>query len=243
MSHDGPTQVGETVVKLQTLNIPEHLVGKDETDQETVYARLRHAIMIGIIAPGTHLTVRGLADAMGLSPTPIREAVRRLSSESAIEMLPNRRMSVPMMTLDRFEELVALKIALEVHAAERALPYISDIVIDQMRLLDDDMDQAILDEEIDTLTVLNQKFHRLLYRANPSQVTLPAIESVWLQLGPFQRQVVKRVTEFYKIDRHKEILSALRSRNVAALASAIESDIREGIGRSGRHRLTSTTEG
>ncbi len=230
------------MVKLQTLNIPEHLGDADATDQESVYVRLRHSIMIGTIAPGTHLTMRGLADAMGLSPTPIREAVRRLSSEGAIEMLPNRRMTVPAMTLDRFEELVALKIALEVHAAERALPYISDIVIEQMRKLDDDMDQALIDEHIDTLTILNQEFHRMLYQVNPNQVSVPAIESVWLQLGPFQRQVVKRVNEFYKIDRHKEILSALRSRNVASLVSAIESDIREGIGRSGRRLLTSSPE-
>jgi DNA-binding GntR family transcriptional regulator len=94
------------------------------------------------------------------------------------------------------------------------------------------------EERIDDLTVLNQKFHRKLYSVNPNQVSVPAIESVWLQLGPFQRQVVTHVKEFYKIDRHKEILSALQSRDVASLVIAIESDIREGISRSGRRLLT-----
>lgn len=229
--------------EIETLNIPELKVGEDTTVQDSVYARLRNAIMIGTIEPGTHLTMRGLAEAMGLSPTPVREAVRRLSSENAIEILPNRRMTVPEMTLGRFEELVALRIVLETHAAERSLPYVSDIIIQQLQSLDDDMDQALRDEALDQLTILNLEFHRVLYSINPNQVSLPAIESVWLQLGPFQRQVVKRVNEFYKIDRHKEILSALRSRNVAALLIATESDIREGISRSGRSLLTRKSEG
>lgn len=224
------------------LNIPALPIGEDRTDQESVYARLRNAIMIGTIEPGSHLTMRGLATAMGLSPTPIREAVRRLNSENAIEILPNRRMVVPEMTLGRFEELVALRITLEVHAAERALPYISDIIIGKMQVLDDEMDDALAEEQLEKLTILNQKFHRMLYAANPHQMTLPAIESVWLQLGPFQRQVVKRVKEFYIIDRHKEILAALRSRNLASLVVAIESDIREGISRSGRRLLTQMPE-
>lgn len=226
------------MVKTKKLEVPEKPHGKDRTTQEFVYSRLRHAIMIGAIEPGTNLTMRGLAEAMDLSPTPIREAVRRLSSENAIEILPNRRMCVPKMTLGRFEELVALRSVLEVHAAVRALPYISDIMIEKLKSLDDKMDLAVAAGDHDNLTVLNQEFHRALYSANPNQVSTPVIESVWLQLGPFQRQVVERVSEFYKVDRHKEILSALRTRDAAALAKASEGDVRDGIGRRGRQVLT-----
>ncbi|WP_241963036.1 GntR family transcriptional regulator [Thalassorhabdomicrobium marinisediminis] len=226
----------------ETLDIPLSPMAQGATEQEAVYARLRHGIMIGTIAPGTTLTMRGLAETLGVSPTPVREAVRRLGSENAIQMLPNRRMTIPMMTLGRFEELVALRVALEVHAAERALPYVSDIMIDQLEALDLQMDRAMGEERHDDLTLLNQDFHRQLYSANPHQVSIPAIESVWLQLGPFQRQVVKNVKEFYVIDRHKEIVAALRSRDVAALVGAIDSDIREGISRSGRRVLEQMRE-
>lgn len=229
---------GDPLADSQQLNIPEISIGADVTDQEAVYMRLRHAIMVGAIEPGTQLTMRGLADAMGLSPTPIREAVRRLSSENAIEILPNRRMAVPQMTLGRFEELVSLRSVLEGHAAERSVPYISNVVIDDMQRIDEEMDQALIDEDHDALTLLNQQFHRRLYLVNPDQVSVPAIESVWLQLGPFQRQVVKRVSEFYKVDRHKEIIAALRSRDVAALVSATENDIQEGISENGRLLLS-----
>lgn len=224
--------------KDQNLIIPEFGSDKDLTTQEYVYERLRHAIMIGAIRPGTTLTMRGLAEALKLSPTPIREAVRRLSSEHAIEVMQNRRMTVPRMTLGRFEELVALRVALEVHSAERALPYISDIIIDRMRSIDDAMDAEIEENNLDGLTILNQEFHRTLYTVNPNQVSMPVIESVWLQLGPFQRQVIEQLKEYYLVDRHKEILAALRTRDAAALVVATESDIREGMSRNGRRLLT-----
>ncbi|MGB7286551.1 MAG: GntR family transcriptional regulator [Salaquimonas sp.] len=226
------------MTKHQKLEIPDIPYGEDRTTQEYVYTRLRYAIMIGAISPGTKLTMRGLADAMELSPTPIREAVRRLSSEHAIEILHNRRIFVPNMTLGRFEELVALRTTLEIHAAERSLPYVSDIIIEKMISIDQKMDEDIADRDFDSLTIQNQKFHRTLYETNPNQVSMPAIESVWLQLGPFQRQVIENHKEFYKVDRHKEILMALRSRDAAALIIATESDIREGMSRSGRQMLT-----
>lgn len=226
------------MAKCKKLDIPEVAVDPDLTTQEQVYARLRYTVMIGAIPPDTHLTMRGLAEAMQLSPTPIREAVRRLSTEHAIKVLQNRRMVVPKMTLGRFEELVAMRVAVETHAAERALPYISDIVIDKMESVDHAMDQSIAEDDLDRLTILNQEFHRTLYMVNPNQVSMSAIESIWLQLGPFQRQVIEQLKEFYKVDRHKEILAALRSRDVAALVVATERDIRDALGRSGRKLLT-----
>jgi len=217
--------------------IPETAANTEWTTQEYVYERLRHAIMVGAIQPGTDLTMRGLAEEMRLSTTPVREAVRRLSSENAVHVKENRRISIPDMTLGRFEELLELRVSLEAHAAERALPYISDIKIDRMTSLDVEMDNAVSENDWDRLTILNQDFHRTLYTVNPDQVTMPVIESIWLQLGPFQRQVIEHLEEFYKIDRHKEILSALRTRDSVTLINATKSDILETLSRAGRKLL------
>ena len=223
--------------KKPEFSIPETPSESDRTTQQYVYERLRHAIMVGAIEPGTALTMRGLAEAMELSPTPVREAVRRLSSENAILINENRRISIPLMTQGRFEELIALRISLEVHAARRALPYVSDIKIAEMKLVDDEMDRAIVKRDLDRLTMLNHRFHRTLYTVNPDQVSLPLIESVWLQIGPFQRQVLELLDEFHEVDRHKDILLALESRDVAALVQATRQNIRESISRAGRKLL------
>ena len=66
---------------------------------------------------------------------------------------------------------------------------------------------------------------------------MPMMESLWLQLGPFQRVAARHVADHYTVDRHKEIVAALRRRDPIALTMAIESDIRDGVGRLGREAL------
>jgi DNA-binding GntR family transcriptional regulator len=224
------------------LDIPEIPRDGSLTTQEYAYERLRNAIMVGAVQPESTLTIRGLAEYMGLSPTPIREALRRLSSERAIEMLGNRRINIPVMTAERFDEIVRLRILLESHAARRALPYVSDVLIDEMRQVDERMDGYVASSDMDALTTSNQDFHRMLYTANPNQTVMPVIESVWLQLGPFQRQVIRELRQFYLIDRHKEILSMLRRRDAEGLADAIEADIRDGIQISGMQALRASAD-
>lgn len=226
------------MMKDEPLSLPDVPPDRSATTQGHVYERLRNAIMLGAIPPGTSLTMRGLAGLLGVSPTPVREAVRRLSSENAIQIKDNGRMTVPLMTLERFEELVALRVTIEVHSARRALPYVSDILIRKMTEIDEQMDYHVVRQDLDRLTLLNQTFHRTLYTANPAQASMPVVESIWLQLGPFQRQVITRVAEYYQIDRHKEILAALMNRNSAALERAIANDITDGVLRSGRSLLS-----
>ncbi|MBT9382432.1 GntR family transcriptional regulator [Pseudooceanicola sp. CBS1P-1] len=198
------------------------------TVQDYAYARLRNAILLGALPPGTALTFRGLAEALSLSPTPIREAVRRLHSEQAIDVLGNRRLQVPQMDAARFEELVRLRLTLEGHAAERAFPWLSDVVIDELTATDLAMDSAVARGDLDALTQLNQAFHKRLYGLNPNQPALPMIESIWLQLGPFQRQVLNSYDVTIAKDHHKEMLAAMRARDLTVMRRALEDDIRDG---------------
>ncbi len=230
------------MVKKIELEIPQIEEREGNTAHENVYYRLRNALMIGALEPGTPLKIRALAEYMGISPTPIREALRRLSSENALEVLGNRRIVVPEMSAGRFDELIHLRITVECHAAERALPYITDNIVQNMTELDDQMDQSILEKQYDALTILNHEFHNLLYSANPDQIVMPIVQSIWLQLGPFQRRVIRSIDNYYRVDRHKEVLDALRKRDTVALSIAIEADIRDGIGRVGRKVLRERKE-
>jgi DNA-binding GntR family transcriptional regulator len=64
---------------------------------------------------------------------------------------------------------------------------------------------------------------------NPFQISVPLIESLWLQLGPFSRIAISKLEKVYLVDRHVEALEALRQRNLFGLRRAIEADIRDGI--------------
>jgi len=199
------------------------------TIAQWVYMTLRSAVMNGEILPGRALTIRGLAQLLDVSPMPIREAIRQLAAENALEVNANRRVMVPKMTALKFNELCEARIALEPHAAARALPYITPDKLKQLEELNELGDKAFTNGELDKISPLNQAFHHLMYNANPHQVCLPMVESLWLQLGPFMRLASSLQEEFYVVDRHIEAMDAIKNKDPFALQMAIQADIREGI--------------
>ena len=201
----------------------------DLKTHQWVYQLLRSNLMCGRIEPGMALTIRGLAQLLDVSPMPVREALHRLACEGGVEVKNNRRVIVPSMTPEKFRELSDLRILLETHAAEGALPYISDEDIEVMQRIDARIDQAVEAGDVDNISLYNQAFHRHLYQANPFQISVPLIESLWLQLGPFSRIAISKLEKAYLVDRHLEALEALRQRNPFGLRRAIEADIRDGI--------------
>jgi DNA-binding GntR family transcriptional regulator len=194
-----------------------------------VYQLLRNNLLCGRIEPGKPLTIRGLAEILHVSPMPVREALHRLACEGAVEVKNNRRVIVPSMTAEKFGELCDLRILLESHAAEGALPYIKEQDIEILEQIDASIDDAVETNNVDNISLYNQKFHRYLYCANPFQISVPLIESLWLQLGPFSRIAISKLEKAYLVDRHVEAIEALKQRNLFGLRRAIEADIRDGI--------------
>lgn len=92
--------------------------------------------MDGHILPGRALTIRELASLLNVSPMPIREALRQLAAENALDIRENRRIMVPHMTPAKFTELYEARIAIESHAAARALPYIDTERLQALKQLD-----------------------------------------------------------------------------------------------------------
>jgi DNA-binding GntR family transcriptional regulator len=88
------------------------------TLNEIAYARLRQALLSGRLEPGRVLTLRGLAETLGTSVMPVRDAVGRLAAEQAFEVLPNRGIRIPRLGRDHADELWRLRVELEGEAAE-----------------------------------------------------------------------------------------------------------------------------
>ncbi len=199
------------------------------TITQWVYSTLRNAVMYGQILPGRALTIRELAKELNVSPMPVREALRQLAAENALEIKGNRRVMVPNMTAMKFNELCQARMAIESHAAERALPYIDEARLKTLQQIDALIDDTQMAGDHGPVSALNQEFHRTLYSANPHQVTLPLIESLWLQLGPFMKLASAHLEVSNQVDRHTEAMEAIEKRDAIALQLAIKSDIREGF--------------
>lgn len=208
-----------------------------KTQQDRVYHQLREAILCGRFVPGRAVTLRGIAEMLGVSPMPVREALRRLTTENALELKDNRRVTVPRMTAARLEQIVEARVLLETQAALRSMPHINSHALAKLKSLDDAVTEAIKVQDAETYIGANLQFHGSLYGHGPNEVILPLIESLWLQSAPFMRLVLNRIGLGYITDRHIQATDAIAKQDPLALKLAIASDIREGIGALGQEEL------
>lgn len=196
---------------------------------QQVYAALCDAILAGQFVPGVSVTLRGIADQLGVSPMPVREATRRLVAEGALEVLPNRRVCVTPMTQNRLQELYHARLSLEPELAARAMAAINRREISELGRIDETLNQSLRSGDVDAYIRCNRRFHFGIYRRAESPVLYPLVRSLWLQFAPFTRIVFGRMGTELLQDFHADALQALKARDEAGLRRAIRSDIQEGM--------------
>jgi DNA-binding GntR family transcriptional regulator len=210
-----------------------HLMITSDSQEEglnsAVYAELRQRLVTGRMAPGHELSTRSLAAELGVSQTPVRDALSRLAAEGAVSIRSKRRVRVPPMTSDRFDDLLNCRITLETEAASLALPHLTSQHVEELRKIDAELDAAIVKGDPDAYMSANYRFHFMLYRASGRATLIQLIETVWLQFGPFMRVVYGRLGNAHLHDNHQAAIKAIAAKDEAALRSAIEHDISDGM--------------
>lgn len=182
------------------------------------------------MSPGHELSTRGIATELGVSQTPVRDALSRLAAEGAVSIRSKRRVRVPAMTSERFDDLLGCRLVLEPEAAVLALPYLTNAHVNELRAADATLDAAIASGDPDAYMSANHRFHFTLYRAAPRATMLQLIETVWLQFGPFMRVMHGRLAHTHLHDSHQAAISAIVAKDAEALRNAIAHDISDGMG-------------
>jgi DNA-binding GntR family transcriptional regulator len=196
----------------------------------SVYDDLRRRMITGKIGFEANLSTRGLAQELGVSQTPVRDALSRLAAEGAIEIRSKRRVAVPTMNEARFADLLACRLLLEPEAAALALPHIAPGDLKRLAAIDARLDGAIASGEAALYMEANFAFHFGIYRANRRPTLNRLIETLWLQFGPFMRLVYGRFGTANLADQHRIALDAIGRRDAGSLRRAIASDIADGMG-------------
>ncbi|MDP2084739.1 MAG: GntR family transcriptional regulator [Gemmobacter sp.] len=192
--------------------------------RENAYFALRDAFTRGAFAPGDTLSLRTLAEQLGVSMTPVREAVRRLVAEGALVDTPSRTLMVPAFDARRAADLLAARLALEHLVLDQAIDRITPPDIDTLAaILAGAKDGPGHQPDL----VANHDFHFALYRFSGSEVLLPVIEALWLQYGAYLNLIINRPQAGLIAEHahHHEILAALRAGDRAAAHTALEADI------------------
>ncbi|MBE9606079.1 GntR family transcriptional regulator [Acetobacteraceae bacterium H6797] len=132
---------------------------------ERAYRHLREAIVKGQIQPGGHISERSLANALGISAQPVREALRRLESDGMVISLPRRGTVVAEFTEDRLSEMGHVRAALEGAASAIAAARASESDISGMLFQLRAMREATDAGDIEALARANEQFHALLHNS------------------------------------------------------------------------------
>ncbi len=195
---------------------------------EQAYAALRAALRTGRFKPGQSMTIRGLGASLGISATPVREALQRLIAEGALEFAPNRTIRVPEMTRARFDEITAIRIRLEPLAAVAAAPSADEALFARLETLSAAMHGAIAEGRFADYLFDNQRFHFALYETAAMPYLLQLIGLCWLQTGPWLNMLAHE-GRFHSIANHEHdaMIAALRRGDADALARSVEKDIRD----------------
>jgi DNA-binding GntR family transcriptional regulator len=198
---------------------------------DQVYDAIRQALITGRIAPGVGVSLRSLAAELGVSPTPVRDAVRRLVAERALAINPaNKRLSVPSLTAARLEQLSLTRLWIEPELAARAAPLADEALIKRLRTIDDRLDAALAAGDVDGYMIANHAFHFAIYERSAADVLLSMAGGLWLQIGPFMRVVFGRVgTGGLPADWHAQAMAALKARDADGARRAIAADLSEGM--------------
>jgi DNA-binding GntR family transcriptional regulator len=143
-----------------------------------VIAELRQGILSGRLKPGNRLIEERLAEELGVSRNPVREAIRALASEGLIEVTARRGAAVAKMTEQETRETIEIRAILEGHNARLAARRQDKDVIKRIQNVLKKGMEAVANKRFERLTELNQDFHRELYAAGQNTVLGDILEKL-----------------------------------------------------------------
>ncbi len=205
-------------------------VQRGKTLGEYVYGQLKGALMSGTFQPGQKLSARSVADAVGVSFTPAREALSRLIAEGALETKGPKTVLVPRLTPERLFEITQIRLALEGLAAEQAGKQAEPPLIKALEEIQLQLVAAMDRQDYKMVLSENEAFHFALYSASGMPRLLAIIESLWLAIGPALNLLYPefRLTRA-GIGNHLAAIEALKSGDARGVRSAIQKDIEDGF--------------
>jgi len=202
----------------------------DTSLRNRVYASLRDALTAGRFTPGQKLSFRFIAGTLGVSLTPVREAIRRLVAEGAFEMRPNRSVRVPLMTRDKVLELRDLRMAVEGLAAEKAAALATREQITGLRRIANELAAARSRGDSATDRQKIREFHFTLCAIAGQPTLLRVMEGLWLQTGPYLNLLYPDyIASSRSPARRLRITKALQAHDGASARREIEADIGEAL--------------
>jgi len=180
--------------------------------------------MAGRIGAAEGLSIRAIAESLGVSPAPVRDALKQLEASDILEARHKSAFFVPRVDADTFDQLQAVRVELEGFAAGQTALQADDR---DFRIIDDAANRyldAIHSNPADAVAA-NHAFHFAIYHASRNPILVNLIEILWLRMGPLLASASPAYDHGAARDCHRDAVQAIRQRDSAAACDAIRRDI------------------
>jgi DNA-binding GntR family transcriptional regulator len=207
--------------------------GRRESRVDQAYAEIRRRILDNYYAPGHQVLEHELAAELGMSRTPVREALVRLQNERFVQLIPRHGMRVVPLSIQELREVYEVLTSLELTAIDRlARLDLEEEALATIEKTVDAMDQAVRTKDVDAWAKADERFHRILVTLCGNRRLAAMVEMLWEQGHRARMTTVRLRASLEQSNReHRALLDAIRQR-----------DWRQARARHAKHRQRAMTE-
>ena len=174
---------------------------------------LKHQLSIGALKPGARLITKNLAEQLGMSITPVREALLRLVSVNALSVAPAQAFTVPEVGKGQLDEINRIRYELELMAVALAVENLSSQDIAELQKLLDKLQQAQEKGDMEQIINANRLFRLAIYHRSNMPILCEMIELLWVRMGPGLHYLYEAINPAElqdRIESYHELLAALK---------------------------------
>jgi DNA-binding GntR family transcriptional regulator len=189
--------------------------------RDQAYVRLRDAILDGTLEPGEQLKDAEIAEWLGLSRTPIREALARLEEYGLVETAPNRYTRVTPLSAGDARDAFLVVAALHSLAALLGVPRVAESELATMRKANEDFSAALRANDVDRALAADDRFHGVLVQASANREIARSLERLKPKVMRLERARFGSLSGRRSIEQHDQVIVLCASGQAEATAQAV----------------------
>lgn len=190
--------------------------------RDVVFNTLRQAILTGELKPGERLMEIHLADRLGVSRTPIREAIRKLELEGLVVMIPRKGAQVAKITEKNLNDVLEVRRALDTLAVRLACKRMDDTYKKQLREACDEFAKVVKCSNTKDITEADVRFHDIINQSTGNDRLIQLVNNLAEQMYRYRLEYIKDAAYHNRlIDEHEEIYNAILERDEERAAKAV----------------------
>ena len=194
--------------------------------RDVVFNTLRKAILRGNLEPGERLREIHLADKLGVSRTPIREAIHKLELEGLVVMIPRKGAVVAEITEKSLRDVLEVRRALEALAVRLACEKILDAEVEELKVAAERFEEALETGDVTAFAEADVRFHDIIYRATDNQRLIQLLYNLREQMYRYRVEYLKREDAHETLlEEHQAIIETIEKRDVAKAVEAVRTHI------------------